>query len=167
MSPPSCVSGVIGRRQGTGVGPGSWTAHGVARVFMPQPERKSTTGVIHGVGRISERMLSYWKMGKITHGRALLPLNPSLTNSLLWRQDFPLIHAFIHSTYLSSMCLGLPRIQGDKAKPVYSPSLFISIFLLFLGPRLWHMDIPRLGVESELKLLAYTAATAMRDPSCI
>ena len=29
------------------------------------------------------------------------------------------------------------------------------------------MEIPRLGVESELQLLAYAAATAMRDPSCI
>ena len=27
------------------------------------------------------------------------------------------------------------------------------------------MELPRLGVESELQLLAYTAATAMQDPS--
>ena len=36
---------------------------------------------------------------------------------------------------------------------------------VFLGPHLWHMEVPRLGVESELQLLAYTAATATRDPS--
>ena len=29
------------------------------------------------------------------------------------------------------------------------------------------MDIPRLGVESELQLLAYATDTAMQDPSCI
>ena len=29
------------------------------------------------------------------------------------------------------------------------------------------MEIPRLGVKSELQLLAYTAATAMPDPSSI
>ena len=29
------------------------------------------------------------------------------------------------------------------------------------------MDIPRLGVELELQLLAYATATAMQDPSCI
>ena len=29
------------------------------------------------------------------------------------------------------------------------------------------MEVPRLGVESELQLLAYTKATAMPDPSCI
>ena len=26
----------------------------------------------------------------------------------------------------------------------------------FLGPHLWHIEVPRLGVESELQLLAYT-----------
>ena len=29
------------------------------------------------------------------------------------------------------------------------------------------MEVPRLGVESELQLLAYTTATAMQDPSHI
>ena len=29
------------------------------------------------------------------------------------------------------------------------------------------MEVPRLGVESEPQLPAYTAATAMRDPSCV
>ena len=44
-------------------------------------------------------------------------------------------------------------------------SLFF--FFCFLGLHAWHMEVPRLGVESELKLLAYTAATVMRDLSCI
>ena len=29
------------------------------------------------------------------------------------------------------------------------------------------MEIPRLGAESELQLLAYTTATAIPDPSCV
>ena len=29
------------------------------------------------------------------------------------------------------------------------------------------MEVPRLGVESELQLLAYTTATATRDLSCV
>ena len=29
------------------------------------------------------------------------------------------------------------------------------------------MEVPRLGVESELELLAYTTARATLDPSCI
>ena len=30
-----------------------------------------------------------------------------------------------------------------------------------------HMEVPRLGVASELQLTAYTTATATPDPSCI
>ena len=44
---------------------------------------------------------------------------------------------------------------------------FFFVFLPFLGPHPWHIEVPRLGIESELQLLAYTRATAMRDPSCI
>ena len=33
-----------------------------------------------------------------------------------------------------------------------------------LGPHLWHVEVPRLGVESELQLLAYAIATATLDP---
>ena len=43
---------------------------------------------------------------------------------------------------------------------------FILFCLLcFLGPHLRHKEIPRVGVKLELQLLAYTTATAMRDPS--
>ena len=35
----------------------------------------------------------------------------------------------------------------------------------FLGPHPWHMEVPRLGVELELQLLAYTTATATPDLS--
>ena len=34
------------------------------------------------------------------------------------------------------------------------------LFFVFLGPYLWHMEVPRLGVKSELQLLAYTTVTA-------
>ena len=37
----------------------------------------------------------------------------------------------------------------------------------FLGPLLQHMEVPRLGVTSELQLPAYTTTTAMQDPSCV
>ena len=39
------------------------------------------------------------------------------------------------------------------------------IYLFFLGMHLWHMEVPRLGVESELQLSAYATATAMQDPN--
>ena len=40
-------------------------------------------------------------------------------------------------------------------------------FLVFLGPQVQHIEIPRLGVQSELWPSAYTTATAMRDLSHI
>ena len=39
------------------------------------------------------------------------------------------------------------------------------LFLSFLRPYLWHMNVPRLRIKSELQLLAY--ATAARDLSLV
>ena len=46
----------------------------------------------------------------------------------------------------------------------------ILIFFLFslfcsLGPHSWHVEVPRLGVKSELQLLTYDTTTATQDPS--
>ena len=45
--------------------------------------------------------------------------------------------------------------------------LFIYLFFAFcfLGPYMWHMEIARVAVESELQLLAYSTAIATQDPS--
>ena len=48
--------------------------------------------------------------------------------------------------------------------------LFLLYFLflfVFLGPHTQHMEVPRLGVESELQLPACTTATATQDSSHI
>ena len=42
---------------------------------------------------------------------------------------------------------------------------FCYVLFCILRLHLWHMEILKLGVESELQLLAYTTATAMQDPS--
>ena len=42
----------------------------------------------------------------------------------------------------------------------------MTIYIYFsLRPHLWHMEVPRLGVKSELQLPTYTTATATRDSS--
>ena len=41
------------------------------------------------------------------------------------------------------------------------------IYFAFLGPHPQQTEVPRLGVKSELQLLAYATATAMWDRSCI
>ena len=43
--------------------------------------------------------------------------------------------------------------------------LFLFIHLFFLGPYLWHKEVPKLGVELELTLLAYATAIATPDSS--
>jgi len=41
------------------------------------------------------------------------------------------------------------------------------VVVVFLGPHPRHMEVPRVGVESELQPLAYITATAMWDLSHI
>ena len=57
----------------------------------------------------------------------------------------------------------------ERAKGAFWYSSFLSFsfffFFLFLGPHLRHVEVPRLGVESELQLPASAKATASQDPS--
>ena len=41
-----------------------------------------------------------------------------------------------------------------------------TFFFLFLGPHPQRIEVPRLGVQSELQPPAYATATATPDPSC-
>ena len=44
--------------------------------------------------------------------------------------------------------------------------IFLFVFFIFvLGPYPRHMEVPRLGIELELQLPAYTTATATWDPA--
>ena len=45
--------------------------------------------------------------------------------------------------------------------------LFFFFFFVFLEPYTQHMEVPRLGVKSELLLPAYITATATLDPNRI
>ena len=44
---------------------------------------------------------------------------------------------------------------------------FVFVFVCFLGLHLQHMGVPRLGVELELQLPAYTTAIATPDPRLV
>uniref|UniRef100_A0A8D0PQP5 Uncharacterized protein n=1 Tax=Sus scrofa TaxID=9823 RepID=A0A8D0PQP5_PIG len=48
---------------------------------------------------------------------------------------------------------------------LYTLYYFIYLFICFFGPHPWHIEVPRLGVKSELQLPAYATATATQDLS--
>ena len=89
------------------------------------------------------------------------------------------VHAFLENSSGPTLCSGTgfhcdkPQdgcssytevsFLGSLAKGL---SCLIILFLLcFLGQHLQHMEVPRLGVQSELQPLASARATAMWDPS--
>ena len=57
----------------------------------------------------------------------------------------------------------LTAIKGEIDSNTMIVEDFSFFFFCFLG----HMEVPRLGIESELQLLAYATATATPAPSCI
>ena len=53
---------------------------------------------------------------------------------------------------------------------LYSIHILLSASSSFFGGGvllLQSMEVPKLGIKSEPQLLAYTTATAMRDPKCV
>ena len=55
-------------------------------------------------------------------------------------------------------------LQGHEFDP-WSGNLLPFFSFLFLGLKPWHMEVPRLGVKTELQVPAYTIATATPDPN--
>ena len=66
------------------------------------------------------------------------------------------------SLWNSSLALD-PNLEGSRRLSF----LLSFFFFVFLGPHPRHMEVPRLGVEWKLQLLAYTTAIAMQDLSCV
>ena len=61
----------------------------------------------------------------------------------------------------------LHRFRWSQLLSLLFVLCFFFFFLVFLGLHLWHMKVPRLGVELELQLPAYATATATQVLSCI
>ena len=85
------------------------------------------------------------------------------------------LHLYILVYNSKFLCRIRTRIQPvilklSVAPPMLIPApllfifYFIFYFFAFLGPHPQHMEVPGVGVESELQLSAHTAARAMRDP---
>ena len=67
-----------------------------------------------------------------------------------------LLFTSIQVPFFSSVLCFFPTLKKSRMKGNF-------FFFFFLGPQ--HMEVPRLGVESELQLPAYTTATATQDLS--
>ena len=65
-----------------------------------------------------------------------------------------------------TLCLHLHPLGLWITQPP-TPGHWSLFIFLFLGLHLWHVEVPGLGIESELQLQAYSIATAMPDLSCV
>ena len=55
-----------------------------------------------------------------------------------------------------------PHLSADTQADTFL--IYTFFFFVFLGPHPQHMQVPRLGVESELQRPAYATATATATP---
>ena len=69
--------------------------------------------------------------------------------------------------FLSLCCFVIASCVLSRKSVCLSSCIFFFFFFAFWGPHLWHTEVSRLGVKSELQLSAYTTATAMWDPSLV
>ena len=78
-----------------------------------------------------------------------------------------MLSPIVYSCTVNNACL--PESLENDLLNLQKSFQFLALaqifFFFFLWPYLQYMEIPRLGVESELQLLAYATATATRDPS--
>ena len=80
-------------------------------------------------------------------------------------QQLPHLNSFQHRLWnLTSNVSSKHRLNQRWMRHKAWAIFFLSFFL---GPRLQHMEVPRLGVELELQLQAFVIAIATWHPSCI
>ena len=101
-------------------------------------------------------------------------LNPFLFSGLYCRQWvlfskthlFNVLFRYQHVLYVLTQLSALLDLPGTVSPGWLGLCVFVCLFCLFrTAPQ--HMEVHRLGVESELWLPAYTTGTVMQDPSCI
>ena len=98
--------------------------------------------------------------GRLGVGRGVCQLSSIQLGTLL-------LSAFsLHVAFCSEKVISQSIVESVVA--LWSLCWFWGFFCFvfcFLGLHGWHMEVPSLGIESELQLLAYTTAIAMPGPS--
>ena len=124
--------------------------------FSPKPQ-DPTPGLLrpalHSWGGQWELILheaAFWSVGSMQLGTRsqpnfAMPFIPSLLHSF-----FHYIYIYIYIYTYVCVCVY-----------IYIYMFFPFFFYWFLGPHLQHMEVPRLGVKSELQLQACATATAI------
>ena len=124
--------------------------------FLGQESDPSHCNLCHSCGNAAS----------LTHcaGAGVEPMSQccrDTTNPVVPWQGFP--HCFYFYVIFSLWQVRLSTYSCAISCLLY---LFIYIYIFcFLGQHLQHMEVPRLGVESELQLPACATATATGDPS--
>ena len=75
------------------------------------------------------------------------------------------INAYVNYNSKQKLCSMIFLTVLLSCNPPVIQFTHLFTYFCFLGLHLQHVEVPRLGIESELQLLAYTTATAMRDLS--
>ena len=91
--------------------------------------------------------------GRGLHGLVLPQAEPGLELRNLG------FNFFFSITLASLICA--QQVHSDLGKGFY------VLWGVVWGANMWHMEVPRLGVESEQQLQAYARATATPDLRCI
>ena len=76
-------------------------------------------------------------------------------------ESFPMSWLFVTIAGIRKVTVSFGSLHLLELKIEFS---FFFYFFCFLGLYPWHMEVPRLGVESELQPPAYGRATSTRDP---
>ena len=84
---------------------------------------------------------------------------------ILSYSEYPVCQSY---AYLPGSCISFVMWASVASQVLSWADYVVTLFFFsFLGRHSWHMEVPRLGVESELLLLAYTIAAATLDLSHI
>ena len=83
------------------------------------------------------------------------------------RSEHEVVEIFLKKHERREKCLHQASVQKLLCVCVCVCVCVCARALFRAALHLWHMEVPRLGVKSEVQLLAYTAASAKPDPSCV